>query len=1113
MVKKKFDVPEIEDKEVNELKEELEKIYNSLKSKFKKYPDFQGIILSGYSYQSDQVMKDQTPEELVSEAIVEPVLKYLGYTLVGQTKVKSPFGYRIPDYTINSLNEELTLYVEVEPMNTDLFSKGKGVSQVEEWLLSRASKTDMGIATDGILWLLVRFNDSTWKADTVLSVDLRPFFSFKLGSSLQPEIDKEALRNLLLFKPENLNKYLNNYLVNVEENKEEITQKFYDDYIGSVFGLDRKGNTLGGKSLLNSVVVPENSSATTKGLFSVLTLNRLLFITFLEDQGIVPRHLINSLNSKFKESASPQSFYSMYIKPLFYDVFNKNVKDRNPNIRQLEPYNLIPYLNGSLFRKSMEAEEEYDIEDEGMQLVIENLLEKYNFGVGQDKGSELKPEILGYIFEKTINYISGTGTNTQKLTGAYYTPDDVVSFITRETLEKTVLEKMIDGLKATGWVKRDIAGYNNVGDVLNNIPKNPIHIREMLKQIESIKILDPACGSGHFLVNAANFLARIEASLYLALGEDPDLFAIRKKVVSESIFGVDIDEISVEITKLRLWLSVVSQVKDENHIETLPNIEFNILAGNSLIGQQRENLVLAIDRLVGNYIDARTEELLRNAVGDETERVMTLLKSNRVDGLSRAYQHLLQIYKSRSGEQVSFIHDTLNKIKADIYNSYDSAFVSYIVDRTMTPQERKRRAVQERKDRSGKAILANKPFHWSFDFAPVLNSGGFDVIIGNPPYIEDRDYSEQDLTIIRSQTKGERNGKKNRMGNGKTPLFYQTWKCGNVYAYFIERSINLLNLAGRFGFIVPLALVSTDRMAPLRKLLISNSDSVAYYNFDYRPGKLFSGLEDPRSTIVLTKKGKGTDTVTTSKYHRWYAESRPSLFDDLKSVKYKVVDRREVIPKLGSEVELTILRKMGELSGGNCLSNVLGGKEKVWYYNTPQYWIHAHTDGNVPMVEYYSDYSVDKGGKVRLGNRTKAKITDQYKYVETDEHYAPILVAILNSSLFYWWYVILSDGRHLLAQHIDRFPMYSLTVDGRTIDQLSKIVSDLMKDYNRNSDEKVHRRRGGYAIKVCEIIPRKSREILSQIDEIVLELYRLNEEEKDFIKTFDLDFRTRNENE
>lgn len=1098
---KRFQLSSASVEDITGLHAVLKEAFNSLKAKFKNLRDFEDVILNGRTYQSDQIVEEQTPEELVRQTVVEPILNYLGFSFVRTTRVNTPGGFRFPDYTVNSRQGGISLLLEVEPINGDMFSRDKGVDQVRQWLVSRFARTDIGIATDSLRWILVRIDEESGQLRTLKDINIKPIFAALLSQSLLNEGDaNEVLEEFLVFKADRLAAFLRGYIIDQEEKKDEISLRFYKDYIRFVFGLTEGGEKTGEISLLNSVIPPKGAPSPQRELFSVITMNRLLFITFLEEQKIVPAKLINSLYKDHEQSHQIPTFYSSYLKPLFFDVFNMDRGNRNASIRDREPYKNIPYLNGSLFRQTIEKEEEYDVQDDALELVIKNILLKYSFGTGEK--AELRPEILGYIFEKTINYISKPGTNVQKAQGAYYTPEDVVSFILKKTLEEKIFEKMLEGLKNSGWGERDFKGYKSIEDILGNLPPNRIHCHKMLEAMETIRVLDPACGSGHFLTNAAASIARVEFSVLAQINENPDLFEIKKKIISSNIFGVDIDEVAVEITKLRLWLSIVSEVKDISHINTLPNIEFNILAGNSLIGDLRERLVLPLDITNGTYLDPATLDMLKRIPGRDKDKIILLLQSNKLQDISTAYHLLLSIYRAESGQKVAFLHELLEKIKPGIYKAYNEAFQSYITDKTRTTRKRQ-------KDQGSLPAL-RKAFHWSFDFGPVLDNGGFDVVIGNPPYIEDEDYSKSDLAIIRSV--GVPGGSNKKEKRKSVPMIYLSCDCGNTHAYFTERSLNLLNSSGRFGFIVPLSLVSTDRMAQIRGVIQDSSSEVYYYNFDDRPGKIFSGTEHCRSTIVITRQGKGIPTVNISRYSRWYTEDRPSLFNNLHTVKLNLSDKRQIVPKIGSSVELEILKKLNKQSRGKQLGQFLGKGERVWYHNAPQYWIHAHLDGDVPKAEYYPDFKInDKTKEIILGKLDREEITNHYKFEKINKTLSPVLISLLNSTLFYWWFVTWSDGRDLLPDHIRTFPIDPTKVNMGISKELSRLKDELMRDYEQNANIKVNVRKGGeYAIKIREIMPKKSYEIIKVIDENIAKIFDLSEDESEFIKSFDLQFRMGN---
>lgn len=253
-----------------------------------------------------------------------------------ETKVKSPFGIRWPDYTIKPVgNNNFNIYVEAEPINTNLYLQNKGRGQVFQWLLFKAAITEYGIATDGIQWILVKFDESTNQIKDIHKVDLRPIFSLFINPKAQvnEKIVKNEIGNLLLLRCNNLIYLINGFLVNEEESKEEITQNFYNQYVKDVFGLDKTGKKTGEICLIDSIIPPHGAKVNRKELFAIITMNRLFFITFLDEKGIIHKNLLSGLYGKYKEASPPQTFYSIYLKPLFYEVFNKSPEKRKSFIK------------------------------------------------------------------------------------------------------------------------------------------------------------------------------------------------------------------------------------------------------------------------------------------------------------------------------------------------------------------------------------------------------------------------------------------------------------------------------------------------------------------------------------------------------------------------------------------------------------------------------------------------------------------------------------------------------------------------------------------------------------------------------------------------------------
>ncbi len=1082
----------------------IETIYRNAASQFSEFDKFQNVVMNQKStYHSSDIVTGQKPESLVKQFLVEPILNFLGLKWTDETGLKTSSGNRVPDYSVHTLDfAKPLLYIEAEPLNTDLYEDVRsghkvGLGQVKEWLFSRFSKTDHAIATDGFMWILVSLESENASLREILLMDLRPFFRFLLTSDhlpSTPEFDR-TISDFFSLHAERISDFLNEAELSIEEEKDEISNRFYQKYMEYVLGRDPNGNLTGRRCLLNSIIPPENAMENQKELFAVITMNRLIFVYFLEDQGLVPMNLLTGRYAEYNESHMPDNFYNTYLKPLFYNVFNVSKENRPQSVKDDPIYSQIPYLNGGLFNYLIEDEQNYSVQDDGLDLVFNNLFKGVSIGLSNE--ANVRPEILGFIFEKTINYVSGKGDNRQKMLGAYYTPEDVVQFITRKTLDTKILQVMIDVLKGFGWKEKDLNGLDSIEDMLSALPPNRKQVTAMLNRIDGIKIIDPACGSGHFLTVVLNEFARIEASLLLGMGETPDYYNIKRKIVTNNLYGVDIDEIGVEITKLRIWLSIISEAdrKDKDHVQSLPNVDFNILNGNTLVGHLRENIYqglypVSFDPLF--YNDLKMVESMLNADG---KLIAGKLTSGSPSSCVEAFSILSSKYELMSGKRAIAMRAIMRRIRAGVYKVLGDAYLTYFSSLASSAPSI---------ESLNKKLTATNPIHWSVDFHEIIQNGGFDVVLGNPPYVEDKDIPTErlDLDIIKSVRRSS--GKPE-----KDPIFYQSQSCGNTHAYFIERSLDLLKNGGLLGFIVPVSLVSTDRMGPIRELIHHNSSAVEYYNFDDRPGKIFSGIQDCRSTIIIANKDKGRVTVITSKYHRWYTENRPSLFSNLHSVNVSLQTPDEIIPKIGTEVEKVILEKIKRQSESRKLGDFTAkGGEKVWYHNAPRYWIHAHLEGYVPKVEYYENYKLDQEtGKIILGKLKEANNSDHYKFVEFSRVQAPIVTALLNSTFFYWLFVAYSDGRDLLPQHILSIPINLSSIPREAEEKLSMLALELMHDYDKNSNVKINIRKGGYAIRIREIIPKLSYNIIREIDAEISRIFSLNKEELDFIENFDLEFR------
>jgi hypothetical protein len=574
--------------------------------------------------------------------------------------------------------------------------------------------------------------------------------------------------------------------VSSEKIEEEISKKFYGWYNALLHGgkykdHENKVRTISAKDCLveNIIFVPKPEDREN---IAQTIMDRLIFIKFLQSKGIIKNDILEYL-LKLDENILNEK-----LKQFFFQVLNSKKKERY-NID--ERFKEIPYLNGSLFvRTEVENKNpDYKVKAFILKEVI-RFLDSFKFVHTEslERQNILDPKILGYIFERAM-----TATD-RKGTGSYYTPKTITKYISKNTIYPVLLKKVNKFLK-------EEKGYKD-SEMLKGVEKI-YELRESTlgevfnKIVLNLKVCDNACGSGAFLLAAADVLLEIYKRINDELRLRNSEIAMRKLILKNNLYGVDINPNAVEIAKLRLWLWLASSYEPEK-VEALPNIDYNLRTGNSLIG----------------YVDISKFKDQKLSLLDyfSAEKSLYILLNKR--------EELIRKYKDAVGDKAKELKNEIDDINIRIKRMLNYNLLQEISKKIKITEEE---------------FEKMKPFHWGFEFYNIFNGSkdgegrGFDVIIGNPPY-----FKIFENNIINKTEE------------------YAEIKSGmmNVAAVFINRTLKLTGLKGHMGMIVPKMLAFTDSWDKIRYKLLNSSTIERVIDC----GKAFKGVLLEQVIFILDKK-------------------------------------------------------------------------------------------------------------------------------------------------------------------------------------------------------------------------------------------------------------------
>ena len=584
-------------------------------------------------------------------------------------------------------------------------------------------------------------------------------------------------------------------------------------------------------------------------------------------------------------------------------------------------------------------------------------------------------------------------------------------------------------------------------------------IRHFYQALLRITILDPTCGSGAFLFAALNILELLyEACIQrmrsfvdeagkgkhkffedtlaqVNAPEHPNLqYFVYKSIILNNLYGVDIMNEAVEIAKLRLFLKLVATVdadyrKPNLGLEPLPDVDFNIRAGNTLVGYATE----------AQLVESLTSDLLGPLE-------LPAIKE-KCDIVARAFARYkeIQLKGNTDFEDFKTAKDDLNERLDKLRNELDVL-------------QHKQHYQNVKYDQW---LATHQPFHWFAEFYEIIHGkGGFDVVIGNPPYVE---YSK----VKTQYTVNDR---------------YSGY-LSNLYCLCLARCVEFKAKKSYVSYIVPVSLPSTDRMIDLRKTLFSDHQ-IYHVSFSTRPSKLFEGAEQ-RLTIII--QCPDSTELFSGGCMKWYSSERQNLFCLVHFVPSEPnSSRNDLWPKIQGKIAKSVADKISQTQI-LAANGRLKGSAELFYKNTG--------------LRYFNTVTL-RPPKCWINGKVASSSRETILNCSTESR--AIIHCFLLSSTFFAYYQYCSNCRDLNPSDIEQSRLPISLVNNKEWDKLSLLIE---YDYTaKGRILKMNNKLTG-TVELESVTPSRSKPIIDQIDCLLAQHYGFTHEELDFIINYDIKYR------
>lgn len=839
----------------------------------------------------------------------------------------------------------------------------------------------------------------------------------------------------------------------------------------------------------------------------------------------------------------------------------------------------IPFLNGGLFecldRKGKDENDQnveirldgFSDKDVGLKVPnwlffydetysqrgILNILSQYNFTIDENETDDyeiaLDPELLGRVFENLLARTNPeTSETVRKTTGSYYTPRQIVDYMVENSITEYLKTRLDDTPELDDLLKELFDQSKDTFECMDENIKSKI-----IQSLAEIKIADPAVGSGAFPMGILNKLVflinkldpndEMWSQIHLEHIENKNLPKsvkeklmddIQKRVkeknydyikklflIQNSIYGVDIQDIAIQISKLRFFLSLLIEENiDSNRanmgIEPLPNLDFKLMAGNSLVEylpqlnkntfhDEKKKMIDDLEEKKEKYFvenDAKRKDKLKSEIFDLMKRIVLFENNVKIDEIEK---------------QISSLKDNLKLFHGD-----DADF------ETQDIKKYKMRLDQLKKENEVVEFNSDSHFEWHIIFSEVFEDGGFDIIIGNPPYLNIEKLEDKLKNIIFSVYE---------TCSGRT----------DIYIAFIEKSLSMLRKKGILSYIIPYAFTKQKYGEKLRKLLIDDFfireilDVSEYYVFQNANVKnvVLSLLKtDDQNRHTIIKKASSMQDIEKNSLKSFSIPQKE--FSKLKDCRFETIELSNILDIKDKILSQTIpLKEICFVAYGARLNHrtqkigkknyikhnyksgfksYIEGKNIEQYYSSQDAWLNYQPKEHYnPMFrelfenpklvtinvvkdrlrfafddkQMYNSHTVINCVKWNLltkANHPSVRKNISEAFVKNGNNFDyKYLLAILNSKLMSWYFkYFLSEQIHFYPNDVKSMPIKNMEIKVQKIfvEKVNQIL-DLLKQNSLDIDSETQ---------------KTIKEIKKNIDYQVYKLYGVTEEEIEIIE-------------